>query len=94
MALGYHVSFAGNVTYPKATKLQAAARDVDVTSMLLETDCPFLAPVPYRGKRNEPSYVKLVAEKIAHARGTTEKTITEETTHNAKNVFQLTDEGF
>ncbi len=69
LALGYHVSFAGNVTYPGAVNLQAALQVVPVEKLLLETDCPFLAPQPVRGKRNEPAHVGHTRDFIAKSKG-------------------------
>ena len=89
LAAGFYLSFTGVVTFPRSRALEIAAT-VPSDTLLFETDCPFLAPVPYRGKRNEPAYVKRIAEKIAHARGTTLKKIAEATTHNARKLFQRT----
>ena len=85
---GYFLSFTGVVTFPRSHALHIT-RTIPSERLLLETDCPFLAPVPYRGKRNEPSYVKHTAEKIAEARGTTLNAIADTTTHNAKTLFHL-----
>jgi TatD DNase family protein len=71
LALGFHISFAGVVTFPKALALQAAAKEVPLDRVLIETDAPYLAPVPHRGKRNEPSYVAQTARKLAELRGMT-----------------------
>ncbi|MDL1861661.1 TatD family deoxyribonuclease [Betaproteobacteria bacterium PRO7] len=67
--LGFYISFSGIVTFKSATELQEVARFVPLDRLLIETDAPYLAPVPYRGKTNEPSYVPHVAEKIAALRG-------------------------
>jgi TatD DNase family protein len=67
--LGFHVSLAGIVTFPRALELKDVARMVPLDRLLIETDSPFLAPVPYRGKRNEPAHVTRVAETIAGLRG-------------------------
>jgi len=69
LALGFHISFAGVVTFPKATAVQAAAREVPLDRLLIETDAPYLAPVPHRGKRNEPGFVAHTARKLAELRG-------------------------
>ena len=66
---GYYVSFAGNVTYPKAPELREAARAVPADRILAETDCPYLAPQPVRGKRNEPAYVVHTVASLAETRG-------------------------
>jgi TatD DNase family protein len=67
--LGFHLSFAGIVTFPKATGIQEAARTAPADRILIETDAPYLAPVPHRGKRNEPAFVAETARKLAELRG-------------------------
>ena len=67
--LGFYLSFSGVVTYPKATDVHDSARFVPLDRILVETDAPYLAPVPFRGKRNEPSYVVHTAQRIAELRG-------------------------
>jgi TatD DNase family protein len=67
--LGFMISFAGNITFPKAQPIRDAAKEVPLERMLIETDSPFLAPVPYRGKRNEPAFVKEVARQVGEIRG-------------------------
>ena len=84
--LGFHISFSGIVTFKNATALKEVARKVPLNRMLVETDCPYLAPVPYRGKVNEPSYVKHVAEEIARLR---ELTWTEVANVTSSNFFRL-----
>ncbi|MBE0656744.1 MAG: TatD family hydrolase [Bryobacteraceae bacterium] len=69
LAMGFHISFSGIVTYPKATEVHEAARIVPLDRILVETDAPYLAPVPYRGKRNEPAYVVETARRLAEFRG-------------------------
>ncbi len=69
LLLGFHISFSGIVTYPKAVEVQEAARIVPLNRLLVETDAPYLAPVPYRGKRNEPAYVVETAKRLAELRG-------------------------
>jgi len=66
--LGFYISFSGIVTFKKADDLRAIAKDIPLDSLLIETDCPFLTPIPYRGKRNEPAYVVEVARHIAQIR--------------------------
>jgi TatD DNase family protein len=68
LALGFHLSFSGIVTFPKAAELRDVARETPVDRLLVETDAPFLAPVPHRGKRNEPAFVPLVVDAIASVR--------------------------
>ena len=63
------ISFAGNVTFPKAQQIRDAAIEVPLDRMFIETDSPFLAPVPYRGKRNEPAFVKEMARQLGELRG-------------------------
>jgi TatD DNase family protein len=67
--LGFMISFAGNITFPKAQSIRDAAKEVPLERLLIETDSPFLAPVPYRGKRNEPAFVKEVARQLGELRG-------------------------
>ncbi|MGB9610063.1 MAG: TatD family hydrolase, partial [Bryobacteraceae bacterium] len=69
LALGFHVSFSGIVTFPRAVDVQQAARLVPAERLLVETDAPYLAPVPYRGKRNEPAWVVETARRVAALRG-------------------------
>jgi len=84
------ISFSGNVTFKKNGDLRAVARNVPLESILIETDSPYLAPVPKRGKRNEPTYVKHVAECIAEVRGMRLEALVEATTANALKRFHLT----
>ena len=85
--LGFHISLAGIVTFPKALELQEVARAVPLDRLLIETDSPFLAPVPFRGTRNEPAYVSGVAGAIAELRGTTPEAIGEATRENFRRLF-------
>ena len=71
MAMGFYISFSGIVTFKNARDLQAVARAVPLERMLIETDAPYLAPVPHRGRRNEPSFVPHVAVKVAELHGVT-----------------------
>lgn len=87
--LGFYISYSGIVTFKNAKQVQAAAKIVPSDRLLVETDCPFLAPVPRRGKTNEPSYVLYVAEKVAQLRQTDLETIAEQTTANACRLFDL-----
>lgn len=84
---GFFVSFSGIVTFNKAQALQAVAREVSLDRVLVETDCPFLAPVPHRGTRNEPAFVALVAQKIAELRGLSAEEVARATTENARRCF-------
>ena len=87
--LGFYISIAGPVTYRNARQLPDIVRALPLDRLLVETDCPFLAPHPYRGKRNEPAYVQLVAERIAELRGLCPEDLAEATTANAQRLFQL-----
>ncbi len=87
--LGYFISVAGPVTFKKAVELQELVKQIPDDRLLIETDCPYLAPVPFRGKRNEPSYVVLTAEKIAQLRNTSIENIGQITTANVKRLFKL-----
>ncbi|HVJ07947.1 MAG TPA: TatD family hydrolase [Acidisarcina sp.] len=87
---GFLLSFAGNVTFPKAQPIRDVARKVPLGSMLVETDAPFLAPVPNRGKRNEPAWVREVAAKIAEVQEIDLETVASSTTENFHRFFGLT----
>jgi TatD DNase family protein len=87
--MGAYVSFAGNVSFKNAEPLRAAARLVPPERLLVETDSPFLTPVPFRGKRNEPAHVALVGEAVAGARGETPEAIAALTSRNARALFAL-----
>nr|WP_315858054.1 TatD family hydrolase [Cyanobium sp. HWJ4-Hawea] len=90
LELGFFISFSGSVTFPKAEATHACARQVPVDRFLVETDCPFLAPVPRRGKRNEPAYVAAVAAKVAELRGETLTNVANSSSANASSLFGLT----
>ena len=87
MDLGFYISFSGIVTFKNAQELKDVARRVPLERMLVETDSPYLAPVPHRGKPNEPAYVRFVAEHIAELRGTTFEAIAEATSENYYRLF-------
>jgi TatD DNase family protein len=87
--MGFLVSFAGNITFPKAQQVRDAALEVPLDRSLIETDSPFLAPVPYRGKRNEPAFVKEVARQLGELRGCSPEEIGAQTTQNFKRFFSL-----
>ncbi len=89
LELGFMVSFAGNVTFPKAQSIRDAAQQLPLDRILIETDCPFLAPLPHRGKRNEPSLLPLVAKHIAELRGSSQEEIGEITARNFYRFFGL-----
>lgn len=86
---GFYIAIGGIVTFKKATTLHDVARNVPLENLMLETDCPYLAPVPFRGKENQPAYVKYVAEEIAKLRGITVEEVAEITTANAEKVFKI-----
>lgn len=90
LELGFFISFSGSVTFPKAESTHACARQVPGDRFLVETDCPFLAPVPRRGKRNEPAYVAAVAAKVAELRGETLTEVAGSSSSNAARLFGLT----
>jgi TatD DNase family protein len=89
LALGLHISVSGILTFKAAGGLREAAARIPPDRLLVETDCPFLAPVPHRGRRNEPSYVRLTAEKLAEVRGVPLAEIERTTTENARRVLRL-----
>lgn len=87
--MGAHLSFSGIVTFKSATDQQEVARRAPMDRILIETDSPYLAPVPLRGKRNEPSFVPHVANYLAQLRGMTVEEVAQQTTQNALRFFQL-----
>lgn len=89
IALGFYISFSGIVTFKSARALQEVARTIPLERMLIETDSPYLAPVPFRGKTNEPGYVKHVAEFIADLRGEPLERVARQTSENFFRLFNL-----
>jgi TatD DNase family protein len=89
LELDFMISFSGIVTFKKAEELREIAKEVPLDHLLIETDCPFLAPVPYRGKRNEPAYVVEVARCIAEVRGVETEEIARITTENFQRFLQI-----
>ena len=87
--LGFHISVAGIVTFRNAARLRDAVRTLPLDRLLVETDAPYLAPVPHRGHRNEPAYVRLVAEALATLRGEPLATLAAATTANARRLFRI-----
>ena len=87
--LGFYISFSGIVTFKKSEEVRDAAKRIPGDRILIETDSPYLAPVPLRGKTNEPAYVKYVAETIAETRGVSLDEIADMTTGNAERLFKL-----
>ena len=88
LGLGLSISFSGAVTFKKSEDLRAIARDVPLDSILVETDAPYLAPTPHRGRRNEPAFVVATAAVVAEARGITAEALAEATRANTHAVFQ------
>jgi TatD DNase family protein len=88
MDLGFYVSFSGIVTFKNARELQETATKMPLDRLLIETDSPYLAPVPHRGKRNDPSLVVHVAEKIAELKGLTVEEVADQSTSNFFNLFK------
>ena len=87
LGLGLSISFSGVVTFKKSEGLRAIARDVPLDRLLIETDAPYLAPIPHRGRRNEPAFVVATAGVVAEARGLTPEALAEATRANTLNVF-------
>lgn len=89
VALGFLISFAGPITYPRSAHLTALAKRLPLSSIVIETDCPYLTPQRWRGQRNEPAYVTAVADRIAEVRGIPTASVAEATTANAQRMFGI-----
>ena len=89
MDMGFYISVPGSITYKNAEGFQKIVRELPLDSLLVETDAPFLTPVPFRGKRNEPSYVRYTAQKVAEIKRISIEKVAEATTDNALRVFRL-----
>jgi TatD DNase family protein len=89
--MGFYVGISGPVTFKKADRLREVAAKVPLNRLLIETDCPYLTPEPHRGKRNEPAYVRYVAQAIARARGISEEAVAQATTDNTRRLFGIDD---
>jgi TatD DNase family protein len=87
--LGFYLSFAGPLTYPKAEALREVAKKAPLDRILLETDCPYLTPQPWRGKRNEPAYVAATARQMAEVRGLSLEEVARATWENSLRAFGL-----
>ena len=87
--MGFYISIAGPITFQNARRLQELACQLPLESLLIETDCPYLAPHPHRGQRNEPAYVRLVAQKVAALRELSLEQVAAATTQNARQLFEL-----
>jgi len=90
--MGFLISFTGNITFKKLEELREILKTIPVENLMLETDCPFMTPVPFRGKRNEPSYIPYIAEKIAEVHNVSVEEVKELTTFNAINLFGIGNE--
>ena len=86
---GWYIGFTGVVTFKNARKAVETAKAIPLSRILIETDCPYMAPEPYRGRRNDPSYVPLVAQKIAELRGLPAASVAQATWDNARKLFRL-----
>ncbi|MDD5286104.1 MAG: YchF/TatD family DNA exonuclease [Desulfuromonadaceae bacterium] len=89
IGMGFYISIPGTVTYPSNESLRDVVRGVTIDRILLETDSPYLTPVPYRGKRNEPSFVRIAAEKVAEVKGLTLGDVARITTKNVRDLFGI-----
>lgn len=87
--MGFMISFAGNLTFPKAQQIRDAAQVVPLDRILIETDSPYLAPIPYRGKRNEPAFVREVARQLGELRGLSTEEAGHQTAQNFRRFFSL-----
>jgi TatD DNase family protein len=84
-----HIGIAGPVTYPNSDRLREVVREVPLDRLVVETDCPYLAPQRFRGKRNEPAYVMYVAEAVAEAKGLSFDELSRACTENTRELFGL-----
>lgn len=89
LGLGFSIGISGPVTFPKANRLRAVAAAVPLERLLVETDCPYLTPQPYRGRRNEPAYVRYVVEAVASARRMPAEAVARAATDNARRLFSI-----
>ncbi len=89
LAMGLYISIPGTITYPANDALREVVRAVSIDRMLVETDCPYLSPVPHRGKRNEPAYVRLAAERVAEIKGLSLEDVARITTKNVRDLFGI-----
>ena len=87
--MGYYIGIGGVVTFKNAKKLVNVVKEIPLTSIVLETDCPYLAPVPYRGKRNSSLYLPYVAEKIAEIKGVSTEEVVRQTEENSRTLYDL-----
>ena len=89
LSLGFYVGFTGIITFDKTGQLAEVVKNLPLAAILIETDCPYLAPAPHRGERNRPEYVKFTAEKIAEIQGRTYNEVVSQTAKNALNLFKI-----
>ena len=89
LKLGFYISVGGSLTFKNARKTVEVIKNIPLESVLLETDCPYLTPEPFRGRRNDSSYVRLIAEKIAQIKGITLEQVAKSTTDNTKRFFKI-----
>jgi len=87
--MGLYISLAGTLTFPKSSKLDEIASSVPLERLVVETDSPYLAPQPMRGKRNQPAFIKYVIQKISFLKGISENSLSQITSQNAKKLFNL-----
>jgi TatD DNase family protein len=91
MDMGFYIGIGGVVTFKNSKKLQEVAKAMPLERLVLETDCPYLAPDPHRGERNDSSYISYVADKIAELRGISTQELIDITTANAKRMYRIED---
>jgi TatD DNase family protein len=87
--MGFYISIPGSITFKNAEGLRKVVKEIPLESLLVETDAPFLTPEPFRGKRNEPSYVRYTAQKVAEIKNVSFERVAEVTTENALRVYKL-----
>ena len=87
--MGFYIGVGGVVTFKNAKKLKEVVENIPLTSIVLETDCPYMAPEPNRGKRNNSAYIRYVAEKIAELKSITYEEVVEQTEKNARDMYRL-----
>lgn len=89
LKLGYYIGFTGVVTFKNAKKIVEVAKEVPMDKILVETDCPYMTPVPFRGKRNKSDYIKYIIEEISEIKGISQEEISQITINNVKNMLKL-----
>lgn len=85
--MGFYIGVGGVVTFKNARKLKETVEEIPLTAIVLETDCPYLAPVPFRGKRNQSGYIRYVAEEIAEIKGVSFEEVVARTRENAREIY-------